>query len=174
MEIRWVYFPLHPETPSEGRLLSDLFKGREAQIADFQQRMLQLTAEQGLPYGHRERTFNSRLAQELACWADTQPNGSRLHAALYRAYFVDNLNIGDIEVLLSLAAAAGLNVEQATAVLTERQFAPRVDADWQRARPEGITGVPTFVSAGLCVVGCQPYEMLLRFVNHLRGLEHNK
>jgi|TARA_B110000503_G_scaffold142963_1_gene241865 predicted DsbA family dithiol-disulfide isomerase len=163
---------LHPETPLEGRLLSDLFKGRESQVADFQRQMTQLTAEQGLPYGHRDKTFNSRLAQEMASWADTQPDGARFHAGLYRAYFVDNLNIGDSEVLVTLAAEAGLDVEQARRVMTERLFSAHVDADWQRARPEGITGVPTFVSAGLAVVGCQPYDMLLRFVKHLRGLEN--
>ena len=132
--------------------------------------MTQLTAEQGLPYGQRQMTFNSRLAQELASWADTQAGGARLHQALYQAYFVDNLNIGAVDVLLGLVAAAELDVPAARAVLQDRTFAARVDADWQRARPEGITGVPTFVSAGLCVVVCQSYDMLLRFVRHLRGL----
>ena len=132
--------------------------------------MTQLTAEQGLPYGQRQMTFNSRLAQELASWADTQAGGARLHQALYQAYFVDNLNIGAVDVLLGLVAAAELDVPAARAVLQDRTFAARVDADWQRARTEGITGVPTFVSAGLCVVGCQSYDMLLRFVRHLRGL----
>jgi predicted DsbA family dithiol-disulfide isomerase len=171
VKIRWVYFPLHPETPLEGRLITDLFKGREAQIADFQKQMAHLTAEQGLPYGQREMTYNSRLAQELASWADTQAQGAQFHKALYQAYFVDNRNIADVDVLVQITEQAGLDGSIARQVLSERSFAPQVDADWQRARPEGITGVPTFVSGGFCVVGCQSYEMLLRFVNHLRGLE---
>jgi len=162
---------LHPETPLEGRLLTDLFKGREAQIADFQKQMSRLTAEQGLPYGQRQMTYNSRLAQELASWADTQADGAGLHKGLYQAYFVDNRNISDIDVLMDVTEQAGLDPVIARQVLQDRTFAPQIDADWQRARPEGITGVPTFVSGGLCVVGCQSYEMLLRFVNHLRGIE---
>ena len=32
VKIKWAYFPLHPDTPLEGRLLTDLFRGREAQL----------------------------------------------------------------------------------------------------------------------------------------------
>ena len=28
MKVEWVHFPLHPETPAEGRSLADLFAGR--------------------------------------------------------------------------------------------------------------------------------------------------
>ena len=28
VNIEWVHFPLHPETPPEGRSLDDLFRGR--------------------------------------------------------------------------------------------------------------------------------------------------
>jgi len=169
--VRWVHFPLHPETPVQGRALADLFKGRRSeQIQAFQAQMKSLMDAQGLPYGERTMTWNSRLAQELGAWADTQPGGEALHDILYRAYFVDNLNIGDVETLVNLAAQAGLDADQARDVLTSRSFGDRVDADWRRAQELGITGVPTFVSNDLCVVGCQPYEVLMRFVNHLRKL----
>lgn len=169
--MRWVHFPLHPETPVQGRALADLFKGRRSeQIQAFQAQMKSLMDAQGLPYGERTMTWNSRLAQELGAWADTQPGGEALHDILYRAYFVDNLNIGDVETLVNLAAQAGLDADQARDVLTSRSFGDRVDADWRRAQELGITGVPTFVSNDLCVVGCQPYEVLMRFVNHLRKL----
>ena len=48
-----------------------------------------------MPYGRRTHTYNSRLAQELGKWADTQPGGEAIHDALYKAYFVDTRNIGD-------------------------------------------------------------------------------
>lgn len=125
---------------------------------------------EGLPYGERTMTWNSRLAQELGAWGDTQPGGDQLHDILYRAYFVDNQNIGDVEVLVSLAESAGLDSAAARDVLESRAFSEQVDNDWRRARDIGITGVPSFVSRDLCVVGCQPYEVLMRFVNHLREL----
>ena len=171
VQVRWVYFPLHPETPLEGRSLEELFKGRpREQIDAFRQQMKSLMDAEGLPYGDRTMTWNSRLAQELGAWADTRPDGEKLHDILYRAYFVENLNIGDIEVLVELANRAGLPKEEAREVLTSRSFSERIDRDWHRAAASGITGVPSFVSNNLCVVGCQPYEVLMRFVNHLREL----
>ena len=59
VKIRWMYFPLHPETPQEGLSLEDLFPGRD--LAPMKERMKSLMAEAGLPYGDRSHTFNSRL-----------------------------------------------------------------------------------------------------------------
>jgi len=39
------------------------------------QRMKALMDAEGLPYGKRTYTYNSRLAQELGKWADTLPGG---------------------------------------------------------------------------------------------------
>jgi len=120
--------------------------------------------EEGLPYGRRTHTYNSRLAQELGKWADTQPGGEALHDALYRAYFVDARNIGDTEVLVGLAQSVGLSGEEARAVLAERRFKDAVDADWAKSHRYGVTGVPTFVADRHGVVGCQPYEALEQLV----------
>lgn len=164
-------FPLHPDTPVEGRAIADLFKNRPAdQINAFQHQMKSMMDAEGLPYGERTMTWNSRLAQELGVWADTQPGGDKLHHMLYQAYFVDNANIGDTDILVDIATRAGLDAVQARDVLTQRRFSTEVDDDWRRAAELGITGVPSFVSSGLCVVGCQPYGVLMRFVDHLRKL----
>lgn len=154
----------------EGQPLTELFKGREERLLAFQEHMKQLMADEGLPWGERTMTYNSRLAQELGAWADTKPGGEALHNLLYRGYFVDNLNIADPATLTSLAEQAGLDASEAEHILTDRTFSDTVDRDWERARQLGINGVPTFVSNELCVVGCQPYEILMRFVNHLRTL----
>lgn len=112
-------------------------------------------------------TYNSRLAQELGKWADTQVGGAAIHDLLYRAYFVEMINIGDITELTRIARAAGLDADVARQVLENREFKQQVDEDWQLAREYGITGVPTFVANRLMVVGCQPYETLEKFVQHL-------
>jgi len=64
-----------------------------------------------------------------------------------------------------------LDGEKAREILTSRSFKAQVDADWQRSRENGITGVPTFFSNNLVVVGCQPYEVLEKFVKHLIQLK---
>ncbi len=163
--MKWVHFPLHPETPAEGVPLEVMFKGREADAKARQRRMKGLMEAEGLPYGERTHTYNSRLAQELGKWADTQPGGAAIHDVLYKAYFVDGRNIGDVQVLVELAQSVGLAAEEARQVLGDRSFRRAVDADWEKSRQFGVTGVPTFVSGGLSVVGAQPYEALAQMLD---------
>jgi predicted DsbA family dithiol-disulfide isomerase len=125
-----------------------------------QAQMRQRMAAEGLPYGERSMTYNSRLAQELAKWADAQPGGEAIHDALFRAYFVDGKNIGDPQVLLDIAKSVGLDPALATQVIDKRTHRAAVDADWEKSRRYGITGVPSFVAGGYAVVGAQPYEAL--------------
>jgi predicted DsbA family dithiol-disulfide isomerase len=131
---------------------------------DMYQRMKGLMDAEGLPYGRRTHTYNSRLAQELGKWADTQPGGEAIHDALYKAYFVDARNIGDPDILIEIAEKVGLDGAEARKVLDERRLKSAVDADWQKSATYGVTGVPTFVAARYGVVGAQPYEALAQLV----------
>ena len=160
-----MHFPLHPETPAEGISIEALFAGRDIDIDAMYERMKALMDAEGLPYGQRSHTYNSRLAQELGTWADTQPGGEAIHDALYTAYFVDGRNIGDVDVLVAIAVSVGLPGDAARAVLEDRSFQSAVDADWAKSRQYGITGVPTFVAGGYGVVGAQPYEALEDLLN---------
>jgi predicted DsbA family dithiol-disulfide isomerase len=155
-----VHFPLHPDTPPEGRAMAEFYAERNLDPEAMYIRMKRLMDAEGLPYGRRTHTYNSRLAQELGKWADTKPGGAALHDALYRAYFVDARNIGDVEILIEVAQSVGLPADEARAVLAERRFKAAVDQDWAKSRAYGVTGVPTFVAGGQGVVGAQPYEVI--------------
>ena len=164
-----VHFPLHPDTPAEGREMAGWYAQRGLDPEAMYQRMKGLMDAEGLPYGRRTHTYNSRLAQELGKWADTQPGGEALHDALYRAYFVDARNIGDPEILVELAQSVGLPADEARAVLAERRFKDAVDADWAKSHRYGVTGVPTFVAGRYGVVGAQPYETLEQLLEKSRS-----
>jgi predicted DsbA family dithiol-disulfide isomerase len=165
VKVEWVHFPLHPETPVEGgRSLADLFAGRNLDPKSMHAQMKARMDAEGLPYGERTHTYNSRLAQELGKWADTQPGGEALHDALFRAYFVEARDISQPSVLLEIAGRVGLPVDEARRVLEARTFKAAVDADWARSRRYGVTGVPTFVAGRHGVVGAQPYEVLEQLV----------
>lgn len=160
VDIAYRHFPLHPETPEAGLTLEELFAGRNIDIPAAQARMVHLMAEEGLPYGERTMTYNSRLAQELAKWAETQSGGPQIHNTLFQAYFVDHANLAKIDNLIAIAEQVGLPAVEARKVLVERRFRESVDADWQRSRELGITSVPTFVIGNRGLVGAQPYEQL--------------
>jgi predicted DsbA family dithiol-disulfide isomerase len=169
VKVQWVHFPLHPDTPAEGRSLQELFRGRGYDIPKMQAQMRDRMATEGLAYGERTMTYNSRLAQELAKWADAQPGGEAIHDALFRAYFVEAKHIGDPAVLLEIAESIGLPRQTAKTVLEQRTFKAAVDADWDKSRRYGVTGVPTFVAGGYAVVGAQPYEALAALVRQARA-----
>ncbi len=164
INIQWRAFPLHPEIPPEGMTLEALFAGRNVDIPGMKRRFQEIARELGLPLGERQKTFNTRLAQELAKWAETQERGDEFHDAVFRAYFAEGRNIGEREVLADLAVSAGLPRKEAQEILNARTYKDLVDADWSRARQSGITAVPTFVLHDQIVVGAQPYEVLEDFL----------
>ena len=150
----------------EGQSLEKLFAGRDYDADAMYARMKGLMEAEGLPYGKRTHTYNSRLAQELGKWADTQEGGYAIHDALYKAYFVEARNIGDIDVLMDVVRALGLPEDAAREVLEQRTFKDAVDGDWAKSHHYGVTGVPTFAAGGHGVVGAQPYEAIEELVKN--------
>jgi predicted DsbA family dithiol-disulfide isomerase len=143
VKIAWVHFPLHPDTPAEGRSLGDLFARRNVDRKAMHAQMKARMDAEGLPYGERTMTYNSRLAQELGKWADTQPGGEAIHDALFRAYFVEARDISKPEVLLDIAGAVGLSADAAREVLERRTFKAAVE---RTGRSRAATASP----------GCRP------------------
>lgn len=136
-----------------------MFAGRGFDLGAAHARLAQACAAEGLPFVANERTYDTRLAQELAVWAEDE-GAHGIHAALFRGVFVDGLNTADEDALVAVAAGVGLDADEARAVLRERRCKDRVDADWRRAREIGVTGVPTYVAGKRGVVGAQPYAVL--------------
>ncbi|HEX4997746.1 MAG TPA: DsbA family oxidoreductase [Terriglobia bacterium] len=158
IDVEWVFFPLHPETPPEGLALKDLFAGRTVDLEAAHARLKAMMESEGLQFNERRYTYNSRLAQELA------KAFPQLRGRLYRAYFEEAKNIANPDILVAIAESEGVSAEAARRVLTERLSREAVDDDWRRARRYGVTGVPSFVAGGQMLVGAHPYETLERFV----------
>ena len=164
VKTRMVHFPLHPDTPSEGKTLEALFGADAAAIQQKNADMKSRMDAEGLAYGVRTHTYNSRLAQELGTWAESQDGGDAIHDALFKAYFVDTKNVADIDVLLNVVESVGLDMSAASDVLANRSFKDAVDEDWAKSRQYGVTGVPTYVIGQAGVVGAQPYEAIERLI----------
>ena len=169
LDIQWRPFPLHPGTPAEGMPLSELLPGVDLDAVHA--RLYALMDDLGLEHGPRDRTYNSRLAQELAQWAQTQTGGDALPPLFYRAYFVDNRNLADTAILLDLVRKAGLDVVAAKTALYTRQFGAAVDQNWELAREYGISGVPAFIAGGYQLTGFHPAGELQRFIDHVQAAQ---
>jgi predicted DsbA family dithiol-disulfide isomerase len=161
---QWTVFPLHPETPEQGIELSELFAGRDFDLAASQKRLEAVAAELGLPLESRSRSYNSRRAQELGKFAEQLGLMEPYLKSVYRAYFVEGRNIGLVDEIVEIGKRAGVPEDGARAVLLEGRCGEQVDRDWHRARLMGITGVPAFVANGKLLVGFRPYQDFLRLV----------
>lgn len=166
VRVEYVNFPLHPDTPAEGMLLEDLFGGPSARprLEASQARLMEMAKGEGLPMTKRDRTYNSRDAQELGAFATERGVGAAFHDAVFRAYFGEAKNISNRATLLDIADAAGLKRADAERVLDTRSHAQAVDLEWARCRQAGVTAVPTFEAGGQKIVGAQPYEALRALV----------
>ena len=141
---------------------------RGPEIIARNQRMKVNMEREGLPFNaERNMSYNSRLAQELAKWADSKGKGEEVTDALFRAYFVDVRNIGKADVLAKIAEEHDLPADEATDVLLSRKFKDAVDEDWRRCASFGVNAVPTFLAGRYLMVGAQPYEELERLVQHV-------
>lgn len=81
--------------------------------------------------------------------------------AFYRANFADLLPLGDPETVVTVAARAGFDEAETSAVLADKDaYADDVRADEREAAELGATGVPFFViDRRFAVSGGQPAEV---------------
>jgi predicted DsbA family dithiol-disulfide isomerase len=102
---------------------------------------------------------NSAASHALIDWAPSEKKGAVV-AAIHRAYFEQGLNLGDPNVLASLARETGLDEAGARAAVTDGQRLAAVRASADEASRRGITGVPFFVIGGRTLNGAQSPEEL--------------
>lgn len=163
MKLKVTHFPLHPETPEEGRSLTDRYSASE--IAARNMRMKTLMDQEGLPYkSERNMSYNSRQAQELAKWAESKGKGDEIHDPIFRSYFVGGKNIAQRDVLVEIARTIGLPADEAVEVLVSQGYKESVDADWRRCNALQVSAVPTFLVGRYMLVGAHPYEDLEKLV----------
>ena len=115
------------------------------------------------------RIWNTFDAHRLLAWAAATagPAGQKaLKQALFAAHFTEGRNISDRAVLSEVAGAAGLDAEEAAAVLADGRYADEVRAEQGLWRGRGINAVPAVVVEGRYLIsGGQPaavYEEALR------------
>ena len=145
IHIKWRAFPLHPDTPEQGRTLEELFKhkGIPVDVDKMMEQLKTTAAKFGVALGDRKMTYNSRLAQEVGLWAETKGRGHEFHMEAFKAYFVEGKNIAEKDVLLNLIERSGLDPKEGESVIDKRKFSAAVDSDWELSRKAGITAVPT-------------------------------
>ena len=80
--------------------------------------------------------------------------------ALFRGFFFDGLDLGNLDVLTEIGSASGLDADDLHRYLYSDADRAHIQALDEKARQEGITGVPCFVIDGkFAVSGAQSPEI---------------
>lgn len=127
-----------------------------------------MAAALGVEMQQPSRLPLTRYAHEAAAWARAQGRFAEFHAAILRAYFVEDLDIGAIETLQQLAWRLGLDAADLAEALREQRHADEVDEDMLIAETYGVRGVPAFVLGGQALFGVQDEAAYLRAIEAVR------
>lgn len=162
----WRGLEIHPETPPEGRPLTDLFPA--ADIARMMDHLRGMGAPFGIAFSDRPFLSNSRLALQAAEFSKEVGGFSAFHDSLFAAYFSQGLDIGSLEVLEQIGLEAGLDPEAMAEAVRSNRYLPKLAQAREEAARHGVTSVPTFVLANKkSVVGAQPLDVFRKVLRSL-------
>ena len=174
---RWRPYQLYPNLPADGMDRATLMRmrfGAGAERRGVPQAILDQAASLGieLRYDRVQRVPNTLNGHRLVDWAGTGPTQHALMDTLFRAYFCDGRDLGDLEVLADAAALAGLDRAAALEFLRSDARVDDVRAEIERAYEAGVSGVPSFVLPnGYAVPGAQSAEVLGRIIERAREID---
>lgn len=160
-EIEWRAFEIHPETPKEGVAISDYFGGYNMDAA--KNHLERFGKDVGMKMNN-DTLANSHLSLKANEFAKKHNKQDEFHLAIFKAYFEEARNIGNMEVLLEIADSIGLNKEEMQAYLESEEAERAIEASSNEAKKLGITGVPTFIIGDEMIVGAQSYKVLKKAI----------
>lgn len=175
VEILFRPFELDPTIPPGGtdykaymkqRFGSETSKDRANQMRDA---LIQYGEDEGIPFDFDKitRRPNSFNAHRLVRWAQGQNLGLAAKEALFDAYFAKGQDIGDHEVLVTIAAKIGLDANLVADLLAGEADVERTRQEQNLFRQMGISGVPTFIAhRQIAVQGAETSEKIARFLKN--------
>ena len=163
----WKPFQLNPAMPKSGmdrrQYLDAKFGGPAAAQAVYGQ-VLKAGTEEGIHFAFERiaRTPNTFAAHRLIWLAGDHGKQDDVVELLFRQYFVEGEDIGNVQILARTVAEAGLDRATVETFLNSNEGVESVKAEEAAGHRLGIRAVPYFVINGTSVLsGAQPPEELL-------------
>ena len=165
LDIVWQPYQLNPTMPPEGMernsYLAAKFGGPER--AERQnERLCQTGKEEGIEFEFAaiKRTPNTVNSHRLVHFAGLAGCQEPVVEALFRGFFFDGLDLGNLDVLTEIGVANGLDGRDLSRYLHSDDDRAQIQALDEMARQAGITGVPCYVIDGkFAVSGAQSPEI---------------
>lgn len=170
LHIDWRFLEIHPDNPPEGKPVTELGYPPE-HWEMLMANLARMAQAEGVDLPERTFTTNSRRALKLAeAVRGLQPQVfQRLNRELYEAYFLRGENIGDREVLESLASACGVEPATIEQAWHNAHYEEVLDGNQRSAAWLRISGTPSYVFGRQVYSGAIPVEMLRRAADEAVG-----
>jgi predicted DsbA family dithiol-disulfide isomerase len=177
LTVQWLPFELNPDMPLEGK---DRRAYRSAKFGSWERSqaldadVAAAAAQVGLVMRHdlMQRTPNTFRAHRLIWLASQEGVQDAAIEALFSAYFVEGLDVGNVDVLIKIGVKAGIDAAHMRAFFDSPSGVAEVSQASLSARRSGISGVPTFVINGqVAFSGAQrPARMLGIMIDAIAAL----
>ncbi len=164
LEVEWRPFEIHPETPKEGTELSKLPFPKEY-LEMMKANIKKLAADVGVIFKLSDKLPNSRMALFLSEFARKKGKFDEFHKLVFDSYWKDGKDIGDQDLLLSLAESIGFERKEILEYIDSEEPLKELKKSLKKLRNYGINGVPTFIIGDRIVVGAQPYEVFEKVIS---------
>lgn len=171
VEMVWRPFLLNPDMPRSGMTRSDYMIrkfGAEERGRRLYHSITELGASEGIEFNFAaiRRTPNSVDAHRLIRYAQAFGAADILVDQIFRAHFVEGLDIGAPATLVRLAALQGMDARATAHFLASSEGTEFVHAENLHAHRLGINGVPCFLIDGEhAIAGAQEVEVLERLID---------
>lgn len=150
--ITWLPYELNPEMPEEGMDRAEYLdrKFGPGKRREIELRLSEAALESGVTFNWTKvtRSVNTRRAHMLIAAASTVQRGTEMTAALFRAYWQDGRDIGDLDTLVAIAVEQGFDEQAARDELANDELRETVIGLEEHGRQVGVTGVPFFIVDG--------------------------
>lgn len=171
VELIWHSFQLDPSIPMVSNKQQNVYEylaarkgiSIEQSLKGFE-RVMQMAKNTGLEFNlDNAIVANSFNAHRLIQLAKTKGLGDEAEEGLFRAYFVEGKDFGNLEVLVEIGKIIGLTDIEVQDALTNDDYSYSVNQDIQEAQNLGIRGVPFFIfNRKHAISGAQPVEVFLK------------
>mgnify|MGYP006268797089 CR=1 FL=1 len=166
LAVDWLGFEIHPETPPGGMPLIKMFPRADAD--GMTRRLNGMGAPFGLAFRKIVNISNSRLSLEAGEFAKEQGRFDAFHHEVFRTYFSEGKDIGDIDVLAQIGKDSGVDSAALRSALETGRYRKRLDTVKAEAVGLHVTAAPTFiVNDANRIVGAQPLEVFRERFNTL-------
>jgi len=177
VQIGWRPFQLNPDMPSEGMDRREYLKlkfGGDGSGGGMYQAIRAAGEDESIPFDFSAIRIqpNTIDSHRLIHFAGTRGKQDAVVEALFRAYFTNGRNIGEIDALVDAAVDGGLDGEEVRAYLASDADRERIVEEDRVAREIGVQGVPCFIiNRTYAVSGAQDPSVFLKVFESVASAE---